>query len=250
MRILCGLVLFPAFLISSLVAQTRPAIAGSFGNVVFPGGAAAQGIQRGFGNVVFPGTGGPRAGIPFSITDPTFGARLGANVGGRNVLRESGRGASGRAGYGRAGAVYAFPVYIGGGYYDAPQPVPQQPNILVIYPPQPAPVIIQQFGSDAGRAVSYGPETPLPDTVSVYRAPVRSPSENGSGQSSTEHTNGYLIAFQDHTVYSAVAYWVEGDTLHYFTSGNNHNQVSLTLVDRDLTERLNKERGTDIRLPK
>jgi hypothetical protein len=42
---------------------------------------------------------------------------------------------------------------------------------------------------------------------------------------------------------------VDGDTLHYFTAGNVHNQASLALVDREFTERLNKEAGLDVRLP-
>ncbi len=62
-------------------------------------------------------------------------------------------------------------------------------------------------------------------------------------------SNHYLIAFKDHTIYSAVAYWADGDTLHYFTSGNTHNQASVSLIDRDLTERLNREMGTDFKLP-
>jgi endonuclease YncB( thermonuclease family) len=66
---------------------------------------------------------------------------------------------------------------------------------------------------------------------------------------STAEPSHYLIAFKDHTIYSAVAYWVDGDTLHYFTSANTHNQVSLSLIDRDLTERLNKESGLDVKLP-
>ena len=65
-----------------------------------------------------------------------------------------------------------------------------------------------------------------------------------------EPATGYLIAFKDHTIYSAVAYWVDGETLHYFTSGNNHNQVSLSLIDRELTERLNKEKGAEVKLPR
>ena len=64
-----------------------------------------------------------------------------------------------------------------------------------------------------------------------------------------EASSYYLIAFKDNSIYSAVAYWVDGDTLHYFTSGNTHNQVSMSLVDRALTERLNRERKVDIRLP-
>jgi hypothetical protein len=42
---------------------------------------------------------------------------------------------------------------------------------------------------------------------------------------------------------------VDGDTLHYFTSGSTHNQVSLSLVDRDLTKRLNEESGLQLNLP-
>jgi len=59
----------------------------------------------------------------------------------------------------------------------------------------------------------------------------------------------YYIALKDHHIYLAVAYWVQGDTLHYFLSGNTHNQVSLSLVDRGLTERLNRESGTVVQLP-
>jgi len=46
-----------------------------------------------------------------------------------------------------------------------------------------------------------------------------------------------------------VAYWVDGETLHYFTTGNTHNQASLSLIDRELTERLNRELGIDFKLP-
>jgi hypothetical protein len=59
----------------------------------------------------------------------------------------------------------------------------------------------------------------------------------------------YYIALKDHHVYLAVAYWVERDTLHYFLPGNTHNQVSLSLVDYGLTQRLNRESGTEVQLP-
>ena len=48
---------------------------------------------------------------------------------------------------------------------------------------------------------------------------------------------------------SGVINWVEGDTLHYFTDGSTHNQVSLSLVDRELTRRLNEESGLQVKLP-
>jgi endonuclease YncB( thermonuclease family) len=80
--------------------------------------------------------------------------------------------------------------------------------------------------------------------------PEQAPPETAPPASdSSEQTPHYLIAFKDHTIYSAIAYWVDGDTLHYFTSGNTHNQASLSLIDRDLTERLNRESGVAMRLP-
>jgi endonuclease YncB( thermonuclease family) len=58
----------------------------------------------------------------------------------------------------------------------------------------------------------------------------------------------YLFAFKDHSIYSAVAYWVDGDTLHYFTSGDTHRQAPLSTLDRALTERLNHDSGTVLKL--
>ena len=74
------------------------------------------------------------------------------------------------------------------------------------------------------------------------------PQQQLQAPEQTEATH-YLLAFKDHSIYSAVAYWVEGDTLHYFTSGNTHNQVSVSLVDRDLTRRLNEGSGLEVKLP-
>ena len=82
--------------------------------------------------------------------------------------------------------------------------------------------------------------------ANVYEAPR--PADSVSEPEPAE-SNRYLLAFKDHTIYSAVAYWVDGDTLHYFTTGNTHNQASLSLIDRELTERLNRELGIDFKLP-
>jgi endonuclease YncB( thermonuclease family) len=144
-------------------------------------------------------------------------------------------------------------VFIGGGYDNsfAPQeaygpdgpPPQQQPNVTVVYPPQQqraAPVMIQpgpdgEYNTMVQRPPATIYETPRPrDTVSEPE-----PAES----------NRYLLAFKDHTIYSAVAYWVDGDTVHYFTTGNTHNQASLSLIDRELTERLNRELGIDFKLP-
>ena len=133
--------------------------------------------------------------------------------------------------------MYGFPVYVGG-YVDndspaepAPQPQPDSRDLFAARSS-----VIQYFGSDDAQ----DPTTP------TAAADDLQPMEEPDSIAEPSH---YLIAFKDHTIYSAVAYWVDGDTLHYFTSANTHNQASVSLVDRDLTERLNKESGIDLKLP-
>ncbi len=238
MRMLSGFCL-TLFLGAAMFAQQRggggvqPVVQGSFGNVVFPGGTAAiPGVHR-----TMPGiaVSGPRLNVPFSNQDPT---RLSA----QGVLPRAGYNYVGNPRRSRGTAVMAVPVYVGGygygSYYDngdvPPQQAapPQQPNVIVIYPPAPQPIM---YGGGGDGLAAASPAT------------VSEPAVDTTSGPETPH---YLIAFKDHSIYSAVAYWVQGDTLHYFTTGNTHNQVSLSLIDRDLTERLNRESGTPLQLPK
>ena len=216
------------FLATGLCAQYRggfsnphPFAQGTFSHVVFGGGA----------QFIAPG----------AVTDPTFAMRLGGTVAGQNFRRQPSAHGAGRTGtvitYGYPVA-YPYPVYVGGHLdndYPAEAAPQQQPGTAAIDSPQPAPAIIEGFGSDDAQ----DPTTPTAAAGDFQ--PVEEPA-------STVEASHYLIAFKDHTVYSAVAYWVDGDILHYFTSGNTHNQVSLSLIDCDLTERLNKESGLDVKL--
>jgi len=152
--------------------------------------------------------------------------------------------------------LYPYPVYVGGGYgggyygngyYDSSYagqpgygPEQQQPNVVVVYPQQQPPVIINQFGpGDPQMATRVQPQN-------LVYPPAGSQAEEPPVAAETSH---YLIAFKDHSIYSAVAYWVDGDTLHYFTTPTTHNQASVSLVDRELTDRLNKESGAEVKLP-
>ncbi len=222
---------------------------GGFGSVAFPatGSRPASLYNSGFGNVAFPAFGHSpainNAYNAFSITDPSFAARLGRTVSGAPYGSYGGN-----RGQAYVYVPYAYPVYGGDPYagygmypwngYDPS--APQQPNVTVIYPPQSAPVtIINQLPAPvSSQQTLVPPESPQGGTAAPESTAAPA-SDTGSY---------YLIAFKDHSIYSAVAYWVEGDTLHYFTSGNVHNQASLSLVDKNLTERLNKERGIDLRL--
>jgi hypothetical protein len=210
-----GLVLLLA---STLCAQTHGA-----GSVVSPGGGVGlPGVTRSLGSVVNPAQGGLR--VP--------GSRGGVS--------------NGRV------VVAAYPIYVGGYYYPAPyyyapaadpsaaavdpSAAPAQSNTTVVMPPQqPVTPVVINF--------NYGTAPPQAPDQTVSRAQTSAPDDSSSEPSH------YLIAFKDHTIYAATAYWVDGDTLHYFTAGNVHNQASLALVDREFTERLNKEAGLDVRLP-
>jgi hypothetical protein len=134
---------------------------------------------------------------------------------------------------------FVWPIYGGGytgGFYDNPylgdpsiaQPQQPSPNVVVVYPPVQQSAMLSPY-SDPGLAA----------------APAPAPPAQAAAEQPPEH---YLIAFKDHTVYAAVAFWVQGDTLHYFTAGNMHNQVSLSLIDKELTERLNRESGVTLNL--
>ncbi len=235
---------------TGLLAQNRSGFINPGGitrvtpSVIYPGGTSAiPGVQRTTGSVLYPGGGGPTIGVPASVLSTPVGLRNGQPFGGG--FRQGGR----RNG----GAAFAYPVYYplfvgsygyGYGGYDpyaegaAPPVQQQQPNITVIMPPPAPPVVINQFGTGA-------PPGPPPQALAQPAPPVSAPE----AQPAPSEPTGFLIAFKDHTIYSAIAYWVDGDTLHYFTAGNTHNQASLSLIDRELTERLNRESGIDLKLP-
>ena len=179
----------------------------------------------GWGSVAFPGTGHP----------PASGyVTAGRHTGQLGVL-------AGRGGYGNfrphRPVYYAYPVYVGGysdfsqvdsGYAAPPPPAPAAPTVI----------INQNFAPPAPPA-----EAPAPvETIHTYSAPA--PAGNAAPE-----PQYYLIALKDHSVYSAVAYWVEDGTLNYITSPNVRNQTSLTLVDMPLTMRLNQDRGVSVSLP-
>jgi hypothetical protein len=210
-------------------ARPAPAVRGGFSN----GTAVTPGTQPIFGNaVVAP----PGIVVPTGINNNA----LHPFVNGRAPFHGAGRGTG-------TGPVYVgYPVYIGGygygyggdsSYYGQQPPQQQQQgSVTVIYPPAPAPIIINPYGGgDAQYSMSGMP--PMQSQMSLP------PSDTANEPAH------FLIAFKDHTIYSAVAYWVDGDTLHYFTNGNTHNQVSLSLIDSDLTARLNKDSGVEVKLP-
>src|ERR1039457_1236941 len=231
-----------------------------------PGGGQTYGSLGGFGNVLYPGTGhAPSA-------SQTFPARLGATVAGHpygpgyysypvNAPR-----AAHPAGHGRS-AVVPYPVYIGGGYYGgyapdayAAQPPQEQMPMMDSYG-TPAVVINQNFVPDRARPVvrEYGDEQPPPESsgMRLYQTPPTHPYADQGQQAQVRRQPApdvqptiYLLAFKDHNIIPALGYWMEGNTLHYVSVEHSLNQASLDLIDRDLSQRLNDERGVEFKLPR
>jgi hypothetical protein len=177
-----------------------------------------------------------------------------------------------------------YPVFVGGygGYYGggyAPDPnyvyPPDQPPQVVMSPSgAPSVVINQNFVPDRATPVvqnySDVPEEPATQSgMRLYQSPsnpyadrsqqpataqpaVRQPatSQQPARAAADDRPTIYLLAFKDHNIVPALGFWMEGSTLHYVSVEHSMNQVSLDLIDRDLSQRLNDERGVEFKLPK
>jgi len=133
-------------------------------------------------------------------------------------------------GLGYAGYPYywGYPGYYGYGYY--PYYDYSYPSVGYAAPAysyyDSGPVVVDQTFSAPAPAREYRP------SAAADREPI------------------YLIAFRDHRIVAAVAYWVEGDTLHYVTREREHKQIPLDEIDRAFSEQLNRDRRVEFRLPR
>jgi hypothetical protein len=215
-----------AVLLTGIVFAQRSGGA-HYGRMVNPGGGA------GSGRLIYPGTGAPVAarvgalGLPYVAPPAVFHPQnhIGA-------------------------VIVPYPVFYGGGYYgyDAP-PAPSQGGYY--YDPstgarQDSPVVIINQ--------SYQPDTlnPVLRDYSNIPLPPPGPRDNGAGAQASppdDQPSVYLIALKDHTIFAAIGYWVEGDTINYITQDNVHNRIAIDLIDRAFTKQLNDERHIELRLP-
>ena len=195
-----------------------------FGSVLYPGTGGPpppQTSHGGFGSVLYPGTGGPP----------------GRGVTPRNLIRPPRIAHPDHA----AATIVPVPVYYGG-YYTDPNAYGQQPAPAYDDPgsyaaPSQAPVVILNQG--------FRPEQLQPPPMT---APQYAPEEVQARPDPAPTI--YLIAMTDHTILPTIAYWVEGDTLAYITTEGDQNRVSMALVDRDFSKKLNDDRRVEFKLPK
>jgi hypothetical protein len=136
--------------------------------------------------------------------------------------------------------VVPYPAYVGGGYYSGYAAPP--PSYGYGYDPS-------YYGPDSYQQSPYvvvnpnfSPDAVNPQIRDYSNTPLPPPPPD-------PQATIYLIAMKDHTIFPAVGYWVEGDTLNYVTSEGVRNKVSLALVDRDFSTQLNHERNVEFKLP-
>jgi hypothetical protein len=181
-----------------------------------------------YGNILHPGVPSPGA---LRAPSPTFrpGAGSSFNRGRRNF-----GGTTVYVPYYGYGYGFGFDNFNQGAY--APEP-PAPPE-----PPTPTVIINQNFQTDTVRPQfrDYS-NVPLPPPGTV-RVP---PSALADDQPTI-----FLIALQDRTILPVIAYWVDGNTLHYVTPQTVPAQVSLDQVDRDFSRKLNADRNIPFALPK
>jgi hypothetical protein len=187
----------------------------------------------------FPAVGGALPIVnPFSSGVP-FAQRLGATVSGFPGYNGAPSGGF-RGGHRRGNGFYPIMYPVFGSAYEPPD---QSPSLAVLAPPPqqaPQPIIINQY---------FGPES-KPSVEDVESSSVQSYAAPSSPRPAPAEDQAlFFVALHDSSVYTAVAYWVEDGTLNYVTPQGRHNQVSLALVDRETTGKLNQGSKYELHLP-
>jgi hypothetical protein len=143
--------------------------------------------------------------------------------------------------------IVPYPVYYGGYYYGG--------NGAYSYSQQPAPSSDYGYDSQGQPTIAIVNQNYVPDTAnpvmrdySNANLPDPGPDYRPQYQDGDQPTI-YLLAMTDHTIIPAIAYWADGDTLNYITTEGSQNRVSLSLIDRDFSWKLNDSRGIEFKLP-
>jgi hypothetical protein len=209
-------------LVTSASGQRR----GLPGGFLYPGAGHVPGTPP--GHAAWPGL----LGRPVSAARPALGSA--ATPGGTVVI--------------------AVPVYDSNPDEESGMYLPADGNPAQASPnldDRPPVVINQNFASPpddsqfANRYPANGREFRPPESQN----PVTSCATPIQGTPNTVNHNGrptiYLIAFKDHRIMQALGYWIEGTMLHYVSVEYAFNHASISLIDSDLSQRLNHERGIE-----
>jgi hypothetical protein len=187
----------------------------------------------GNGNILFPGPGHAPTSPPGGVARPYFFQSLAPPR---------------RAGPRTSVVIVPWPIYDSGYTADrSGNDQPDDPGQTAATESSPAPpVIIDQSLVAPQAPVQPGvinPRDGKPACVNAQCNAIRP-------QAAEEiRPTIYLLVFKDHRIMQALGYWMEAETLHYVSIEYGFNQASISLIDRDLSQRLNDERGVAFTLP-
>jgi hypothetical protein len=144
---------------------------------------------------------------------------------------------------------FGIPVFYGGlGFYDPfffdsfPYSYPDAYPFSYPY---------SDYGSSGPSVmIISNPPYPYPPPPPEAAPPPPSVREYPPPQAQEYETPLFLLAFKDGTIRAVLAYWVDGPTLRYVSMDHEQKQTPLTSIDRDLSERLNRERNVIFSLPR
>ena len=195
------------------------------------------------GNILNPGgSGGSTVAWPAPVNN--HAGRIGATVSGRPNTGYNNSGYRGTGATSYFAYPVAYPVYVPVETAPAPQ------STQIINQPAPSVIINNNYMPDtASRPVmrEYSADS-LPQPLGQTDRRRAQPEPEEMDEPASIKPMVYLVAMKDGGIYSAVAYWLEDTTLHYITPKHDHNHASLDLVDRELTDQLNRERKVPFKL--
>ncbi|MBI4907967.1 MAG: hypothetical protein HY820_30355 [Acidobacteria bacterium] len=215
-----------------------------------------------------------------ATSDPGFAGRLGATVSGLPQTTTSipinggiygntlpGGNFGGRSYGGRRGNTlvvpYGVPVLYANPFTGAYSPGYDVAPRAIAMPVDSSPTVVinQYFTPDTARPqmreYSDLPEPVRPPQTSRPRVapqqqesqqPAPQPQAARRGENAPDKPTITLLAFNDKSVTSVIAYWVQKDELHYVTNTYKKMVVGLNSLDRATSERLNKERSVEFTL--
>jgi hypothetical protein len=223
--------------------------------------AAPVVAQRGGGGHGGGGGGGMRGGGSMRGGGGGFrgGGTVGAGFRGTGFRGTGFRGTGFRGGFnrgfgfrGRFGIVPFYGYYGGYGYYD-PFFYDSYPDYSDYSNPYPYGYADSGYGSSGPSVATVSNSPWYPAAPPPAYAPPPEPSVRQyppAAQDQKYETPLFLLAFKDGSIKAVLAYWVDGATLHYVSMDHEQKQAPLTSVDRDLSERFNRERNVTFRLPR
>jgi hypothetical protein len=201
--------------------------------LVLPVSAQRGGVRGGFGGGQGLGRGRERQppfrGSVFTGFPGSFGSRFGSGSWGGGFGYPFGWGYGYPyfdAGYGYGGYGYGNDWWAG----DDP-PAPSQGSILI------QPMTLPQ-------AQAAPPQPPAQPVIHEYK-----PSDLPEPARFQGPAPAFTIALKNGAQLQAAAVWVQDDRLHYIGSDRSRGAQPLEAIDRDATERANREKNLDLWLP-